>query len=597
MQHELLPGAAPRIAGLELASVCRQAIGVGGDYYDYLQRRDGCLGLVIADVSGKGVPAALLMASLQASVRSRFHDAAVTGGLMASLNDALVRSSSPARYATAFVATYDPQTRRLAYCNAGHLPPILVGQKETIRCHEGGIPIGLFEDAAYDTGTRTLAPGDMLGAVHRRRDRGAGARRRGVRFGEAGRPAASPARSPARRGDPIRARRAAALERPRRSPRRRHPHPGEGAVNRSRAAGSIVRQVAVWTAVSSLAGLAIGLALSVFQGDGVERPILVISVLFGNVVGLTAMAGSVWLFPRLRGRSGLLRFPLLVMTLLSGAVFGSLAVLGAYPLFVFRELRLAVVVIIINGVLALVVGGIVLGYEEMRLRLQDTLREMEEVRLVEARLREQAARAELAALQARINPHFFFNTLNTISSLLDEDVHAAEELLETFADLFRYAFDAADAAPVPLRDEIAFTQGYLRIEHARFGDRLRVAWDVDPASLTVRLPGLILQPLIENSVGHGLAPRARGGRIDVSTAVDGSRLRIDVVDDGVGLSDAGERLIRDGHGLGNIARRLEAFYGGRASLALSPAPGGAGARARLTLPAALVPRGHAETAA
>ncbi len=368
-------------------------------------------------------------------------------------------------------------------------------------------------------------------------------------------------------------------------------------MSRSRAAGSIVRQVALWTAVSSLAGLAIGLALSVFQGDGVERPILVISVLFGNVVGLTAMAGSVWLFPRLRGRSGLLRFPLLVMTLLSGAVFGSLAVLGAYPLFVFRELRLAVVVIIINGVLALVVGGIVLGYEEMRLRLQDTLREMEEVRLVEARLREEAARAELAALQARINPHFFFNTLNTISSLLDEDVHAAEELLETFADLFRYAFDAADAAPVPLRDEIAFTRGYLRIEHARFGDRLRVAWDVDPASLTVRLPGLILQPLIENSVGHGLAPRARGGRIDVSTAVDGSRLRIDVVDDGVGLSDAGERLIRDGHGLGNIARRLDACYGGRASLALSPAPGGVGARARLTLPAAPVPPGHAETEA
>ncbi len=162
VQHELLPGAAPRIAGLELAGVCRQAIGVGGDYYDYLQRGDGCLGLVIADVSGKGVPAALLMASLQASVRSRFPDAAVTGGLMASLNDALVRSSSAARYATAFVATYDPHTRRLAYCNAGHLPPILVGQEETIRCHEGGIPIGLFEDAAYDTGTRTLAPGDML---------------------------------------------------------------------------------------------------------------------------------------------------------------------------------------------------------------------------------------------------------------------------------------------------------------------------------------------------------------------------------------------------------------------------------------------------
>ena len=270
--------------------------------------------------------------------------------------------------------------------------------------------------------------------------------------------------------------------------------------------------------------------------------------------------------------------------------------LGAYPLFVFREPRLAVAVVTLNSVLALVVGGVVLGYEEMRLRLQDALREMREVRLVDARLREEAARAELAALQARINPHFFFNTLNTIASLLDEDVRKAEELLETFADLFRYVFDAADAAPVPLRDEIDFTRGYLRIEHARFGDRLRVAWDIDRETLAVRVPGLILQPLIENAVGHGLAPRAHGGRIDVSTIVEKDMLRIDVVDNGVGLSDEGKGLIRDGHGLGNIARRLETSYGGRATLELSAAPGGAGARARLTLPAAPVLPGRAEAA-
>ena len=339
-----------------------------------------------------------------------------------------------------------------------------------------------------------------------------------------------------------------------------------------------------------------GFGVSLFQGEGVERPTLVISVLFANVVGLTAMVCSVWLFPRLRGRSGLLRFPLLVLALLSGAVFGSLAVLTVYPLFVFREPRLAVAVIALNSVLALVVGGVVLGYEEMRLRLQDALREMREVRLVEARLREEAARAELGALQARINPHFFFNTLNTISSLLEADARKAEELLETFADLFRYAFDAADATPVPLRDEIAFTQGYLRIEQARFGDRLRVGWHLERDSLAVRMPGLLLQPLVENAVGHGLAPRVGGGRVDVSAALDGGLLRIDVVDDGVGLSRDGEGLIRAGHGLGNIARRLQASYGGRAALTLCAGPGGAGARARLTLPAAPVFPGAGERA-
>ena len=162
VQRELLPREVPAIAGLELAGVCRPAIAVGGDYYDYLQDGGGRLGVVIADVSGKGVPAALLMASLQASMRSHFPTAAAPEQLAARLNDALFRSSSAARYATAFLATFDPESRRLSYSNAGHLPAILVRDEDTIRCHEGGMPIGLFEGAAYETAARTLAPGDLL---------------------------------------------------------------------------------------------------------------------------------------------------------------------------------------------------------------------------------------------------------------------------------------------------------------------------------------------------------------------------------------------------------------------------------------------------
>ncbi len=162
VQRELLPGGAPSVAGLELAGVCRPAIAVGGDYYDYLQDGGGRLGLVIADVSGKGVPAALLMASLQASMRSRFPTAGSPERLAAGLNEALLGSSSAARYATAFLSAFDPETRRLSYSNAGHLPAILIRKDEMIRCHEGGMPIGLFEGAAYETATRTLAPGDLL---------------------------------------------------------------------------------------------------------------------------------------------------------------------------------------------------------------------------------------------------------------------------------------------------------------------------------------------------------------------------------------------------------------------------------------------------
>ena len=162
VQRELLPHAAPRLEGLELAGVCRPAIAVGGDYYDYLQHADGRPGLVIADISGKGVPAALLMASLQASVRSLFHTAADPGQLHARLNDALCRSSSTARYATAFVADFDPATRRLTYSNAGHLPALVIRGNRTLRCEAGGMPIGLFERVAYETGALTLAPGDLL---------------------------------------------------------------------------------------------------------------------------------------------------------------------------------------------------------------------------------------------------------------------------------------------------------------------------------------------------------------------------------------------------------------------------------------------------
>ena len=162
VQRELLPRTTPRFEGLELAGVCRPAIAVGGDYYDFLQHADGRPGLVIADISGKGVPAALLMASLQASVRSLFHTAADPGQLQAALNDALCRSSTMARYATAFVADFDPATRGLTYSNAGHLPGLVIRGDRTLRCEEGGMPIGMFEGVGYKTGALTLAPGDLL---------------------------------------------------------------------------------------------------------------------------------------------------------------------------------------------------------------------------------------------------------------------------------------------------------------------------------------------------------------------------------------------------------------------------------------------------
>ncbi|HKQ60652.1 MAG TPA: histidine kinase [Candidatus Polarisedimenticolaceae bacterium] len=347
---------------------------------------------------------------------------------------------------------------------------------------------------------------------------------------------------------------------------------------------SWLRLVLLWATGSSLAGAAIGLAVGFFKQGTVETPIVLISILFGNVVGCTAMVSSVLVYPRLRGLPPLLRPVLLGLTLLAGSIVGSIAVVRFYALFVFREPRQALAVVVINGVLALIVGYVVFAYEAMRLRLQESLREVEEVRLAEARLREEAARAELAALQARINPHFFFNTLNTISSLVGEDPDQAEEVVQTLADLFRYTFKVAGAGPVALREELEFTRGYLTIEQARFGPRLQVAWEADPSALEVRVPGLVVQPLVENAVGHGIAPRREGGHLRIAAGLCGERLWIDIDDDGVGLPADPEPLVQDGHGLGNVRRRLAAFYGASAALRLEPNPSGRGARARLDLP-------------
>jgi two-component sensor histidine kinase len=343
-------------------------------------------------------------------------------------------------------------------------------------------------------------------------------------------------------------------------------------------------QLLLWGAANSIAGAAVGLAVGVFREGGFEPTIMLISVLFGNVVGFTVLGSSVVLAPRLRAHGPIVRSAMLALALLSGSVAGTALVIYLFPLFVLRDPRLALAVGAINGVLALIVGGVVEVYEELRWRLAESLREVEEVRLAEARLREHAARAELAALQARINPHFFFNTLNTISSLLEEEPRRAEEIIETLAELFRYTFRASESGPVRLGDELDFVQSYLTIERARFGDRLQVVREVEPAALTVPVPGLILQPLVENAVAHGLAPLKRGGTIRIAARVEGDALLVEVGDDGVGPPPGDADPIREGHGLGNVRQRLETMYGELGSIRLHAATSGRGAVARLRLP-------------
>jgi serine phosphatase RsbU (regulator of sigma subunit) len=162
VQRELLPRSFPKLRGMELSGACHPAIGVGGDYYDFLVFSEDQLGLVIADVSGKGIPAALLMAGLQASVRSLAIPARPPHEVNRRLNEILYRSTSSSRYATLFLGVYDARRRVLTYSNAGHYPPLHLASDGAARLEADGIPIGLLPDSEYREKQRRLSPGDLL---------------------------------------------------------------------------------------------------------------------------------------------------------------------------------------------------------------------------------------------------------------------------------------------------------------------------------------------------------------------------------------------------------------------------------------------------
>jgi signal transduction histidine kinase len=201
----------------------------------------------------------------------------------------------------------------------------------------------------------------------------------------------------------------------------------------------------------------------------------------------------------------------------------------------------------------------------------------------EAALRDEASRAQLQVLRMQLDPHFLFNSLNAISALVEDDPAAAQRMIYHLGGFLRQTLEHAEQAEVPMRVELSLLEAYLEIESARFGERLRVEIDVGGDLADALVPMLVLQPLVENAVRHGIQPSERGGTVRVHACAAAGRLRIEVTDDGVGLPPAFAAVDARGLGLRNTAERLRRSYGDAASLEIAVADRG-GTRATVVLP-------------
>ncbi|MGB9181406.1 MAG: sensor histidine kinase [Pyrinomonadaceae bacterium] len=240
-----------------------------------------------------------------------------------------------------------------------------------------------------------------------------------------------------------------------------------------------------------------------------------------------------------------------------------------------------------NLLIYLTIIGLCHAYEYY-VRYRERERRAAQLELDAAQLETQLAQAQLDALRMQMQPHFLFNTLNTINVLMQEDVQAAQRMLVRLSELLRLALQNTNTHEVSLRHELEFLRSYLEIEQTRFQDRLTVTMDVEDDALDAQVPNLLLQPLVENAIKHGIAPRAEAGTVLIRAARVNGYVELQVRDNGPGIKDAAERFT-NGIGLSNTRARLERLYGGASSFALTDADGG-GLQVTISIPYHSAPR-------
>lgn len=304
-----------------------------------------------------------------------------------------------------------------------------------------------------------------------------------------------------------------------------------------------------------------------------------IALVFSYVIRLSVLVIQRLVAPGLRARAGAGRYPwlregaLFMGTSMSAALLSAVLV-DRFVWHGFLDGPAAWrITALYSALFSLLVGGIVYARVFYRVSVQRALQ-------VE-RMRAELAQAEYRALRAQVHPHFLFNTLNTIAALIGEDPRAAEDVVTRLADVFRHSLASANGQPTRFGDELEFLRAYLSIEQARLGPRLRYEEAIEPGLEAVPVPGLLLQPLLENAVRYAAAERAEGGTVRLEARRDGDSLLVTIADDGPGITPGAQP---SGHGVGleSVRERLRLAGEGHA-LTVASAPG-EGTRISVRLP-------------
>lgn len=301
---------------------------------------------------------------------------------------------------------------------------------------------------------------------------------------------------------------------------------------------------------------------------------LIDSFVYASYIGTSVGFAILYFTPRLNRQKFPLNWASLVVIILGLTCLGSLAAgstlmaAGLFPPEDYSWLSLRRMSLGFS--IALVFGVSVYFYESVRLKLKATAEDLRAKELAEESAQKHAVEASLSSLESRLHPHFLFNTLNSISALIQEDAPLAERMVERLAALLRFSLDSNHRRAIPLEQELKIAVDYLEIEKARFGERLDYSVNVPAEFNNLSVPPFLVQTLVENSVKYAVAVKREGGEIRIRARAIGKRVRIEVWDDGAGFT---EDAIVAGHGLDNLRARLAALFGDEANLEMSKEDG------------------------